>query len=666
MKTSEEIRNDFLAFWSESPRNAKIVPNMSLVPNVDSTLLFVNSGMFPLAPYLGGLPHPMGKRLVNIQRCLRTNYDDLMEIGDNRHTSMFEMIGNWSLGDFFKKEQINWIMEFWIEKCNLDPSRLYVSVFEGDADAPRDIEAIQIWQEAFLKYGITAKFCEDISNLPKNLEEGKNWEYRIFPFPKKKNWWERAHAPSELGGPTSEMFYDLGSVRVEQGKYNINDDSGRFIEIGNNVFMQNVLDTNLKWQMLPQKNIDFGGGFERVVMIVQGKDDIFETDLYMPIIQKVGELSGKTYKTKGEENEFTSAFRIIADHARASTFILADGVMPSNKDQGYILRRFIRRLIRFGIKLEINNNFSKIIAETVIERMQNAYPHLLEQKATVLEAIDKEENAFRLTLVKGLKFLRAVVETQNDKKQIPQNVETQNFASPHQQIASPQQIPSLQQIESAISGATAYNIYETYGFPLEMIIEELKITDENQIKKIEAEFKAEEQKHREASRAGSEQKFKGGLADNSIETTKLHTAHHLLLAALQKIVDSNIKQRGSNITAERLRIDFNLDRKLTEDEIKKVEELVNQKINEGLNVKRLEMPKAEAEKLGAQMEFGQKYGEIVTIYRIGDEKDPFSMEFCGGPHVGNTSELANGGKRFKIFKEESSGGGIRRIKAGLI
>lgn len=633
MKSSKEIRESFINFWTRSPRNCKLIPNMSLVPNVDSTLLFVNSGMFPLASYLGGESHPLGQRLCNIQRCLRTNYDEMIEIGDNRHTLMFEMMGNWSLGDFFKKEQIPWILEFWVEVCGLDPSRIYVSVFEGDEDSPRDDEAIKIWQGAFQKYGVDSEFSPEISNLPKNLEEGKKWKARIYPFPKKKNWWERAHAAGELGGPTSEMFYDLGEIQVEQSSYNINDDSGRFIEIGNNVFMQYKLDSNLKWQNLPQKNIDFGGGFERVVMIVQGKKDIYETDIYMPIIQKIENVSGKSYKTNGIDNEFTANFRIIADHVRAATFILADGVTPSNKDQGYILRRFIRRLVRFGKKLGLETDFAAEIARVVIENMSYAYPHLAEKEAEVIEKIAQEEKVFKQTLNNGLKNLQKILESKR-----------------------------------VFNGKMAFDLYETYGFPLELTLDELNLKEDETATIIE-EFKVVEEEHRNKSRTGAEQKFKGGLADQSRETTKLHTAHHLLLAALQKIVDPNIKQRGSNITAERLRIDFNLDRKLTEEEIKKVEDLVNEKIKEGLLVKKVEMSKEDAQKLGAQMEFGQKYGELVSVYFIEISENPqewFSAEFCGGPHVSNTLEIGEIGKKFKIFKEESSSSGIRRIKAGLV
>lgn len=683
MKTSKQIREDFFKYWTEEPRNFKVVPNMSLVPNVDSTLLFVNSGMFPLAPYLGGQPHPLGKRLVNFQRCLRTNYDEMIEIGDNRHTLMFEMMGDWSLGDFFKKEQIPWILKFWVDVCGLDPKRIYVTVFEGDNDAPIDTEAIELWKEAFKQYGIEAELAENITDVPATLEEGNTWKYRIFKYPKKKNWWERAHAVNELGGPTSEMFYDRGVIDVVQDKYHVNDDSGRFIEIGNNVFMQYRLDENLKWQPLAQKNIDFGGGFERIVMIVQGKNDIFETDIYMPIIEVIEELSGKSYKTDNKDNEFTAAFRVIADHSRAATFILADGVSPSNKDQGYILRRFIRRLVRFGKKLGIEQDFTEQIAEVVIETMSYAYPHLEENRNDILEKIAKEEKVFKQTLNKGLKeldklkpqiklYLEKLINIKSGTYELPGSIADKDLHS------------LVHRVEEGVKlGRLLFNLYETYGFPLELSLDELKITDEYLIENIQVSFSQAEEAHRAASRAGAEQKFKGGLADASEETTKLHTAHHLLLAALQKIVDPEIKQKGSNITAERLRVDFNLNRALTEEELKQVEELVNQKINENLDVVRTEMKREDAEQTGAQMEFGAKYPEVVSVYIIGNDlkslgqkptlndinqtkENIFSMEFCGGPHVENTSKLAENSKKFRIIKQESSGAGIRRIKASLV
>lgn len=633
MLTSRQIREKFLKFWTESPRNCGVVPNLSLVPNVDSTLLFVNSGMFPLVPYLGGQPHPLGKRLCNFQRCLRTNYEDMLEIGDNRHTLMFEMIGDWSLGDFTKEQQIPWIMELWVKVYGMDPNRLYVSVFAGDETAPRDTVAIETWKAVFRQYGVEAEFSEDVHNVPPSVEQSKNWKYRIFPYNKKKNWWQRAEAPGELGGPTSEMFYDLGTVERVQDKYHINDDSGRFIEIGNNVFMEYKLSPEMTWVPLEQKNIDFGGGFERICMIIQNKTDIFESDIYSPIIDRVAQLSGRTYKTSGAENEDTAAFRVIADHGRAATFILADGISPSNKDQGYILRRFIRRLVRFGRKLGLEREFTQDVATSVIEALSHAYPHLEENRGIILQKIHDEEIAFNQTLSKGLRELSKI----------------QSQLAPGQ----------------SISGEQAFFVYETYGFPLELTLDELKVSEE-QAKTITKEFAESEKRHRELSRAGAEQKFKGGLADQSRETTKLHTAHHLLLASLQKLVDPAIRQKGSNITAERMRMDFNIDRKLTPEEVTKVEQLVNEQIRQNIPVVRVEMPREEAEALGAQMEFGAKYPDLVSVYFVGDQKNWFSAEFCGGPHVENTGELAEGGKAFKIQKQENVGAGLKRIKAALI
>jgi alanyl-tRNA synthetase len=633
MLTSRQIREKFLKFWTESPRNCGVVPNLSLVPNVDSTLLFVNSGMFPLVPYLGGQPHPLGKRLCNFQRCLRTNYEDMLEVGDNRHTLMFEMIGDWSLGDFSKEQQIPWIMELWVKVYGMDPNRLYVSVFAGDDTAPRDTVAIETWKKVFRDYGVEAEFSEDVTDVPPSVEQSKGWKYRIFPYNKKKNWWQRAEAPGELGGPTSEMFYDLGIVERVQDSYHINDDSGRFIEIGNNVFMEYKLSVDMRWEPLAQKNIDFGGGFERVCMIVQNKTDIFESDIYSPIIDRVAEISGRSYKTDGVENSDTPAFRVIADHGRAATFILADGISPSNKDQGYILRRFIRRLVRFGRKLGIEREFTRDVASTVIEALSHAYPHLEETREVVLQKIHDEEVAFNQTLSKGLKELSKI------QSQLPPG--------------------------TSISGEQAFFIYETYGFPLELTLDELKVGEE-QAKTITKEFQESEKRHRELSRAGAEQKFKGGLADQSRETTKLHTAHHLLLASLQKLVDPNIRQKGSNITAERMRMDFNIDRKLTPEEVAKVEQLVNEQIQSNLPVLRVEMPREEAEALGAQMEFGAKYPDLVSVYFVGDQKSWFSAEFCGGPHVSSTGELAEGGKAFKIQKQENVGAGLKRIKAALV
>lgn len=638
MKTSQQIRQAFIDFWKSKPRNAKQVPNASLVPNNDPTLLFVNSGMFPLVPYLGGQPHPLGTRLFNVQRCIRTI--DIDEVGDYNHLVLFEMIGNWSLGDFTKADQIPWKLELYVDHFGLDPNRIYASVWEGNDVAPRDDEAIEIWKKAFKSYGIDAEFSEDITDVPQKGEAStKDWKYRIFPYGKADNWWQRGpDTPGELGGPTSEIFYDMGGELYETGeKLHINDDSGRYLEVGNSVFMEYRFEEDGKWHEMKQKNIDYGGGLDRITAVAQGKRSIYETDLFEEPIKKIEALSGKTY-TPQIDDENLKAFRIVAEHARSTTFIMADGVAPGNKDQGYILRRLIRRMVRYGIKLGIEENFTRTLAQQVIHKMKSAYPHLEENQAFILDEMDKEEIKFRRTLEKGVKEMNRMIESKED-----------------------------------LDGKKAFYIYETFGFPLELTLEEFEL-DEHHITIVTNQFKAEEEKHRAQSRAGAQQKFKGGLADQSEETVKLHTAHHLLLKALQIVLGNHVKQRGSNITGERLRIDFNNDAKLTQEQVQKVEAIVNEQIERGLDVIRLDMPKAKAEKIGAEMEFGQSYPDEVSVYFISEKTDNvdqtppkewFSAEFCGGPHVKNTSELGDGNKAFKIIKQESSGAGIRRIKAKL-
>ncbi len=680
--SSDEIRKRYIRYWTEAPRDHTKIPNVSLVPNIDSTLLFVNSGMFPLAPYLGGEAHPSGKRLVNFQRCLRTKADEVQEIGDNRHTLMFEMMGNWSLGDYFKEEQIPWMLKLYVEEFGLDPHRLYVSVWAGDDNVARDDEAIKLWQQAFAEYGIKAEFSDDIYKVPETMQDGQGHEYRIFPYGAKDNWWERAHAPGELGGPTTEIFYDTGFVEREQEQYDINDDSGRFLEIGNSVFMTYTLDENLNWQPLKQKNVDFGGGFERVVMCAQDKRDIFETDIFKPVIDRIAAVAGKEYKTNGEVNEFTEAFRIVADHGRIVTFLIADGVQPGGKDQGYILRRFIRRLVRFGKVLGIENDFTSEVAKAFIDRMEEAYPHLRTNENSIISTLQKEEEAFRKTLNRGLKEVEKLKEEYVDSDGKGE----------------------------LIDGKSAFNLYETYGFPLEMTLEGLGLTEEDEkYAIISKEFAEAEKAHRDLSRAGAEQKFTGGLADSSKEVTKLHSAHHILLRALQIVLGDHVKQRGSNITGERLRIDFSHEEKLTDDEKLNVEGIVNKVIQTGYKMFPIMLRKADAEKLGAEMEFGQKYPDNVKVFMIYDhtelnnsiedeikrlnpnwtpenagkgeagnlpldidqkvidtiKNDAFSMEFCGGPHVQNTNELGAEGRHFSIQKEQSSGSGVRRIKGVL-
>ena len=623
MLSSNDIRTRFINFWTE--RGHKQIPNVSLVPQNDPTLLFVNSGMFPLVPYLSGEKHPMGTRLVNFQRCIRT--EDIDEVADNRHHTMFEMLGNWSLGDYFKKEQIPNVLKLYIEEFKLDQKKLYVTVFAGNGDVPLDEESIRLWQEAFLQYGIKAKFSKENHVFNEKAGKIKDPDLKIFAY-KKENWWQRGEAAGELGGPSSEVFYDTGKALFPiDEKEHINSDSGRFLEIGNNVFLQYKLNENMQWKELPQKNVDFGGGFERIVAVVQGVRDNYETDLFKPIIEKLEKLSGLSFS----EEEHKQNFRIIADHIRASTFLLGDEVIPSNKDQGYILRRLIRRSIRFGRFLNIDQNFTRELASVIVEQYKHTYPQLEENEDIVFNEIEKEEIKFRQTLERGLKELGKVI-GRGEK----------------------------------IDGEKAFWFYETYGFPFEMIIEELKENENFDEKLLKQDFESAKKSHQELSRAGAEQKFKGGLADHSEETTRLHTAHHILLGALQKVLGPHVHQRGSNITNARLRIDFSHTDKLTPEQLAEVEKTVNQIIDEGWTVEREVMPKAQAEQLGAEMEFGAKYGDLVTVYSIKrpETGEIFSREFCGGPHVQNTKDLLKSGK-FKIIKQESSGAGVRRIKATL-
>ncbi|MBP9758199.1 alanine--tRNA ligase, partial [Candidatus Dojkabacteria bacterium] len=407
MKTANEIREAFIQFWTE--RGHAIIPNASLVPVNDPSLLFVNSGMFPLVPYLSGQPHPLGKRLCNFQRSIRTMWEDMEEIGDTRHTTCFNMMGNWSLGDYFKKEQLPWFMELYVENFGLDPNKIYVSVFKGNEYAPRDEESIQLWKGIFKKYGIDALETDNPQDVQKNYDKDgtliKGSTYRIFTYDGKKNWWQRGEAPGELGGPTSEMFYDCGAEVPEKYKVslNINDDSGKFIEVGNSVFMEFYLDNNMNWKKLPQKNVDFGGGFERVVFCSQEKSDIFDTELYLPAIEVIEEMTGKKYHKIGEEKR--KPYRVIVDHIRAATFILGDDVIPSNKDQGYILRRFIRRAINFGKKLKLESGFTAKVADKFIDILGSIddYKFLLDKRDFVKNELTKEEEKFEKTIIKGVK-----------------------------------------------------------------------------------------------------------------------------------------------------------------------------------------------------------------------------------------------------------------------
>ncbi len=578
---SNEIRSRFLAFFEK--RGHKIIPSASLVPENDPSVLFNTAGMQPLVPYLMGEKHPLGTKLVNVQKCVRTQ--DIDEVGDNTHDTFFEMMGNWSLGDYFKDEAIAWSYEFLTSKeegLGLDPKKLYITVFEGDENSPKDTEAFEIWK----KY------------IPEN---------RIYFMGAKSNWWSVGdNGPC---GPDTEMFYDvttegLGDLTKEE--YMNADEAQQVVEIWNDVFMQYVKKDGKVIGKLSQQNVDTGSGLERVVMAVQGKNNIFDTDLFSNIISKINEHSTV---------DNTKAKRIVADHIRTSVFIMADGAIPGNTGRGYILRRLLRRAVRFADTLGFKNEALSEIVDIIIEQYKEVYSELLTNSEQIKKEISNEESKFRQTLTNGLKEFE--------------------------------------------KGTDPFVLATTYGFPIELTLE---IAKEKGIEVNLEDFNTKMAEHQKLSQTSSAGMFKGGLANHNEKTIRLHTAHHLLLAALQQVVSPDIKQRGSNITEERLRIDFMCDHKLTDEEKKKVEDLVNEKINAGLNVIRREMPLAEAEKIGAQMEFGAKYPETVSVYFVEDESgNQFSKEFCGGPHITNTKELGH----FKIQKEEAVAAGIRRIKAIL-
>ena len=616
---SQDVRQKYIEFFVK--RGHKEIPSAPLVPQNDPTTLFNSSGMQPLVPYLLGEPHPLGKRLVNSQKAIRTQ--DIEEVGDNRHTTFFEMLGNWSLGDYFKDKQLEYFWQFLTnpnEGLGLAQEKLYVSIFEGNSEVPRDDESFKKW----LTLGV-----------PKN---------HIFEYDVEKNWWSRSGTPDKMpvgepGGPDSEVFYEFTSI-MHDPKFgqtcHPNCDCGRFLEIGNSVFMQYKKLANGKLEELPNKNVDFGGGLERLAAATNDDPDVFNIDLFQPLIKELALFTKTNY---GENVETDKKIRIIVDHIRASAFLIKEGVKPSNKTQGYVLRKLIRRA---ALKLRnLSDNVDLALIHSLTAKIVGLYEGsgYFEYKEKhdevwISDVVFEEIKKFEKSLKRGLSEI--------------------------------QKVPQL-------SGTFAFKLYESYGFPWEMTEE---IARERGQKVEKGEFESEFKKHQELSRSAAKGMFKGGLVDQSTETTRLHTAHHLLLAALQKTVDPTIKQRGSNITAERLRIDFNFNRALTDEEKKKVEALVNQKIHEKLPVIRVEMKREDAEKLGAQMEFGAKYPETVSIYFVGlngeikpehaTPYDYFSAEFCGGPHVTNTSEIGTGGKKFKIIKEESVGSGVRRVKGVLV
>jgi len=641
--TAQELRTKYLKFFES--KGHTIIPSASLIPENDPSTLFTGSGMQPMVPYLLGEKHPLGTRITDSQKCFRTQ--DIEEIGDNRHTTVFEMLGNWSLGDYFKKEQIAWMFEFLTKEVGLNPEQLFITVFRGNEKLgiERDVDAVNLWKEEFKKVGIDAK---DVDFSEKDgMGNG-----RIFYYDEKKNWWSRAGVPDNMpvgepGGPDSEMFWDFGAELKmhENSEYkneqcHVNCDCGRFLEIGNNVFMQYV-KTKDGFESLPKGNIDFGGGLERLAAAKKNTPDIFLTELFIPIITKLEKISCKKYE---ENEEIRRSFRVIADHLKASTFLISDGAIPSNTERGYFLRRLIRRAIRYGKMIGIENNFTVEIAKVAIDMYKDFYPEVENNKEAVFAELEKEENKFRITLLAGIKMYRKYILNLNIRIPVERDNSTYFMINPGDETAQ-----------------MVFDLYQTYGFPIEMVFEEIDqggiMFEKNDKKIIESKFNNLLKKHQELSKTASAGMFKGGLADTGEETKKLHTAAHLMLASLRKVLGEHVTQKGSNITPERLRFDFSHGEKMTLEQIKQVEYLVNEAIGQKLDVNCDEMTLEEAKAQNAMGVFEVKYGEKVKVYTAGD----FSREICGGPHVKNTSELGH----FKIQKEESSSAGVRRIKAIL-
>lgn len=656
--TTNEVREKYLNHFKNKASHV-IIPSSRLVPDNDPTTLFTGSGMQPMVPYLLGQKHPLGTRIADSQKCFRSG--DIEEVGDNRHTTFFEMLGNWSLGDYFKDEQITWMWQFLIEELKLDPQRLYFTCFEGDESlgVPRDTFSAEKWQTLLRSAGVESTINEKPEEL--GIIVNGNISDRVFYYNAKKNWWSRAGVPGNMpvgepGGPDTEMFYDFepdNGNRCMHAKSqfaatpcHVNCDCGRFMEIGNNVFME-YIKTDKGFEKLPAPNVDFGAGLERMAAAINNDSDMFRIDVFTKVIDTIEKLSGKKYNPIPDSNEFlgvdkmTQSIRVILDHMRAATFLIGDGILPGNKDQNYFVRRLLRRAVRNGKNLGIQTNFCKDVANTYIEIYKNHYKELEENKEKILSAIDDEETKFNKTLLNGEKEFNNIVKNLKDKN---------------------------------LSGQIAFTLYESYGFPME-IIEDL--CKENNLSFDKKGFEEARAKHQEMSRAGSEQKFKGGLADSSEIVVKYHTATHLLHEALKRVLGPDANQRGSNITAERLRFDFTHPTKMTPEEIKKTEDLVNEWIEAKLPVTREELPKEEALKRGAMHLFGEKYGDTVSIYTVGNLDDGKSkvkgeneniksVEFCGGPHVSNTSEIGSGNKVFKITREEAVSAGVRRIKAQLI
>ena len=647
--SSNELRALFLKFFQK--KGHSVIPSASVIPENDPTVLFTTAGMHPLVPYLLGQKHPQGTRLTDVQKCIHTG--DIDEVGDMSHLTFFEMLGNWSLGDYFKDQMIPWSWEFLTspEWLGIDPDKLAFTVFEGDEDCPRDEEAANLWRKCGVK------------------------DDHLFYLPKEHNWWGPAGVTGPCG-PDTEMFIITKKPCGPDCSPACH--CGAYLEIWNDVFMQYNKQKDGSFIPLTQKNVDTGMGLERTICVLNGKKSVYETDAFTGILAKIEELCGKKY-TPDDEN--TRAFRIVADHMRTSTFIIGDprGIGPSNVGQGYILRRLIRRAVRYGMGLGLQEGFTAEIAKVIIDQYKAVYPELEQNKAFVLEQLTLEEGRFARTLKQGEKEFDKVMNNLRRTREAMEKIladdtlaAAEEAVKTHVLRPQPDMVSAIEAVKAGdlakvkaecqkihdslnvIDGRSAFKLYDTYGFPIEITKE---LAAENALTVDEADFAKRFEQHQATSRSGAEQIFKGGLADHSEQTTCLHTATHLLQAALRKVLGDEVHQKGSNITAERLRFDFTFGRKVTPEELAQVEALVNEAIAAKVPITMEEMTVSEAKAQGAMGLFESKYGEVVRVYTMG----PYSKEICGGPHANNTGDLVS----FKIIKEEASSAGVRRIKATI-